>query len=422
MHLTQKNQLKGLSCREYQALKQLCHLSKNMYNVGMYSVRQHFFATGEYLDYNKNYHQCKNNENYKLLHSGISQQTLKVVDRSFKSFFELVELVKAGEYDASKVRIPKYLDKEGYFMLIIPQAKIEPDLSFYIPMTPAFKKQYGRIKLQMPERLRYRNIKEIRILPKYSARFFEIEYVYELEVESQNVNFDRALAIDPGLDNLVTCIDTNGSSFIVDGKYLKSINRWYNKQKARLQSILDKQKLGHFSNRQARITQKRSNRIRDYLNKTARRIINYCIAQGIGTIIFGCNPEQKQEINLGRRNNQNFVQIPHALLRQKVKGLCERYGLKYQEQEESYTSQASFIDADAIPVYGQVKNPSFSGKRIKRGLYKTKKGLLVNSDVNGAANILRKSSHRLDSQRVGRGLLNNPLRVNLVRIPAFKLC
>jgi IS605 OrfB family transposase len=305
-------------------------------------------------------------------------------------------------------------------MLIIPQAKIESDLSFYIPMTPAFKKQYGRIKLRLPDRLRGKNIKEIRILPKYNARFFEIEYVYEVEVEPQNVAPDRALAIDPGLDNLVTCIDTNGSSFIVDGKYLKSINRWYNKEKATRQSILDRQKLGHFSNRQARITQKRSNRIRDYFNKTARMIINYCIAQGIGTVIFGYNPDQKQEINLGRRNNQNFVQIPHSQLRQKIKGLCERYGLKYQEQEESYTSQASFIDADAIPVYGQVKNPSFSGKRIKRGLYKTKQGILVNSDVNGAANILRKSSHRLDFQRVGRGLLNNPLRVNLVRIPALK--
>ncbi len=153
---------------------------------------------------------------------------------------------------------------------------------------------------------------------------------------------------------------------------------------------------------------------------TPVKYLEYCIAQKIGTVIFGCNPEHKQEINLGMRNNQNFVQIPHAQLRQKIKGLCERYGLKYQEQEESYTSRASFIDADPIPVYGQVQNPSFSGKRVKRSLYQTKEGWSINADANGAANILRKSNHRLDFQRVASGLLNNPLRVNLIRIPALK--
>ncbi|MEN9518962.1 MAG: hypothetical protein RLZZ381_1550, partial [Cyanobacteriota bacterium] len=223
------------------------------------------------------------------------------------------------------------------------------------------------------------------------------------------------ISIDLGVDNLCGCIDSIGHQFLIDGKRLKSINQWYNKRNAQLQSKKDKQNIKRFTHQQARLYQWRSNRVRDYLNKSARLIINHCIEHQIGKLIVGYNPGIKQEINIGKANNQNFVQIPFWQLRRKLEALCSRYGIEYIEQEESYTSKASFYDQDAIPVYN-ADNPSkhkFSGKRVKRGLYRTRDKHLVSSDINGSANILAKSMHGLDFQRVSSGFLANPLRITI---------
>ena len=164
----------------------------------------------------------------------------------------------------------------------------------------------------------------------------------------------------------------------------------------------------------ARLTMTRNNRVHDYMMKAARYLINYCLAHRIGTVIVGYNPDWKHDIHLGKRNNQNFVQIPHGQWRTPWENLCERYGMRYVEQEESYTSQASFRGSDTMPIWnGSHQNVAFSGKRVKRGLYCTADGPPLNADTNGAANILRKSNHRLDCERVARGLLANPLRVKL---------
>ena len=189
------------------------------------------------------------------------------------------------------------------------------------------------------------------------------------------------MAIDLGLDNLATCVDTNGASFIVDGRKLKSINQWFNKENARLQSIKDKQKIERLTERQVRLYINRSNRVRDYLNKAARLIVKHCISNKVSCLIVGFNPGIKQEINIGSRNNQNFVQIPFHTLRNKIKSLCERYGLIYKEQEESYTSKSSYLDGDYLPIYNADKQTTyqFSGKRIKRGLYRSKQGHLINA-------------------------------------------
>lgn len=414
MYATQKNQIRGLSKREYNALRLLCRLSKNLYNVGLYNVRQYYFQERKYLRYESNYHHCKEDVNYRLLNTDIAQQTLKVVDRSFRSFFGLIKKVRNNEYRFQDVQMPRYLPKDGYFPLIIPRIRMK-DGYLYVPMSHEIRRKHGDIKIPFPERLADRTIKEVRIHPKFNARFFEIEYVYVQDEEPQNVSQDTALAVDFGVDNLAACIDTNGASFLIDGKPLKSINRWYNKRNAGLQRIKDLQGTKGITERQARLTIKRNNQVNDYMNKAARYIVNHCIEHQIGKIVVGINPGWKQDINIGRRNNQNFVQIPHWLLRRKIEGLCQRYGIKYVEQEESYTSKASFLDQDEIPTYN-ADNPqqySFSGKRVKRGLYRTAGGYLVNADINGSANILRKSNHRLDFERVARGLLANPLRVKL---------
>lgn len=413
MYLTQKNQIRGLSKPEFTALRELCRLSKNLYNVGLYSVRQFYFSEQKYLRYESNYHHCKLNENYQLLNTDIAQQTLKVVDRSFRSFFNLIKAAKNGLYRFEQIRLPKYLPKDGYFPLILPRIKVKNGC-FEVPMSIAFKKQFGSIRIPFPERLKDKKLKEVRILPKYSARFFEVEYIVEQEAEPQPVDRNKALAIDLGLNNLATCVTNTGASFIVDGKRLKSINQWFNKVNASLQSIKDLQGIKGTTERQARLTRSRNNQVRDYLNKAARYIIDFCIANQIGTVIIGFNPGMKQDINIGKRNNQNFVQIPHALLRLKLQSMCERYGLQFKEQEESYTSKASALDGDEIPVYS-ADNPTeckFSGKRVKRGLYRTAQSWLVNADCNGACNIGIKSKHD-GFNLVSRGVLATPLRVQI---------
>lgn len=413
MYLTQKNQIRGLSKPEFTALRELCRLSKNLYNVGLYSVRQFYFSEQKYMRYESNYHHCKSNENYQLLNTDIAQQTLKVVDRSFRSFFSLIKAAKNGLYRFEQIRLPKYLPKGGYFPLIMPRVKVK-DGVFEVPMSNTFKKQFGSIRIPFPERLQGKKLKEVRILPKYNARFFEVEYIVEQEAEPQIVDPQKALAIDLGLNNLATCVSTTGASFILDGKRLKSINQWFNKVNASLQSIKDLQGIKGTTERQARLTRRRNNQVRDYLNKAARYIIDFCISNQIGTVIIGFNPGMKQEINIGKRNNQNFVQIPHSLLRLKLQSLCERYGLQFKEQEESYTSKASALDGDNLPVYN-ADNPAeykFSGKRVHRGLYRTAQGWLINADCNGACNIGIKSKHD-GFNLVSRGVLATPLRVKI---------
>ncbi|NET43186.1 transposase [Okeania sp. SIO2B3] len=274
MYLTQKNKIRNLSSQEFKALRQLCRLSKNMYNVGLYSVRQFYFAEGGYLRYESNYHNCKNNENYQLLQTDIAQQTLKVVDRSFKSFFGLIQKAKEGLYRFEKIRIPRHLNQEGYFPLIIPRIIIK-NWYFNIPMSRKFKAEYGAVKIPFPQRLVNKNLKEVRIIPRFNASFFEVEFITE-EIPKSAVKSNNALAIDLGLDNLTTCISNTGSSFILDGRKLKSINQWYNKENARLQSIKDKQSIKNLTQKQISITINRNNKVRDYLNKAARYLINWC--------------------------------------------------------------------------------------------------------------------------------------------------
>ncbi|PSF37614.1 transposase [Aphanothece hegewaldii CCALA 016] len=413
MYATQKNQLRRLSQQEFNALATLCRLSKNLFNVALYECRQYFFTERKRLTYESNYHLCKSNENYRLLNTDIAQQTMKVVDRSMRSFLGLLKAISVGRCE-QKPQLPKYLPKEGYFPLIIPRIKLK-DGMFKIPMSYEFKKEYGEVKIQLPERLHNKNIKEVRIHPKYKGTWFEIEYIYEDEKIETSVDSSKAMAIDLGVDNIAACFDTDGHQFLIDGKKIKSINQWYNKRNAILQSAKDKQGIKSFTNKQARLYQWRNDCVRDYLNKTARTIINHCLKYQIGKLIVGYNPGIKQEINIGRTNNQNFVQIPFWQLKQKLSALCSRYSIEYLEQEESYSSLASFYDRDKIPVYNadNPSKPKFSGKRIKRGLYRTKEKHLVSADINGSANILVKSKHRLDFERVSSGFLANPLRIKI---------
>lgn len=411
MYLTVKNQIAGISVREYQTLRLLCRLSKNLYNESLYSVRQSYFAEKKYLTYNQNYHVCKDSENYKSLGTDIAQQTMKVVDRAFKSFFACLKSDKV-----KKVRLPHYLDKEGFFSLILPAAHVTFNGGFFIlPMARAFKKEHCELKFQIPPHIDSKSIKEIRIHPKHKAKFFELEFVYDKEPTKTDLDARKFLGIDLGLDNLATCVTSDGSAFIVDGKNLKSYNRLFNKENARLQSEKDKHGIKGFTRRQYLNLRKRNRRVNHALSVAARRIVNYCVENRIGNIVVGYNPDWKREINIGKQNNQNFVQIPHGKLREKLKYLCELYGINYVEQEESYTSKASFFDDDDLPTYDANNSQpyKFSGRRITRGQYRSATGIVLNADMNGALNILRKCSLISLTALQDRGCVSRPRRIRI---------
>lgn len=415
MYLTVKQQVKHLSKEDYLILKELSHTAKNLANQAIYNVRQYYFTEGEYLNYQKNYALLKDSENYKILNSNMAQQILKEVDGSFKSFFGLLKLAKKGKYAFKDCKLPHYLPKNGYTTLVIGFVRLKGN-KLIIPFSNMYKKSHSPIKITIPPILVDKHIKEIRIIPKANARFFEIQYIYEAECIQRNLNKNNALAIDLGINNLATCVTNIGKSFIIDGRRLKSINQWFNKENARLQSIKDKQHFGkRTTNRQKAIACDRNNKVNDYMSKAARIIINYCITNDIGTLVVGYNETFQRGSNLGKQTNQNFVSIPYGKLREKLEYLCELNGMVFVKQEESYTSKASFWDKDNIPVYN-ADNPqayAFSGNRIHRGLYKTKNGITFNADVNGALNILRKSSVVDLTVLYGSGKVDTPVRIRV---------
>ncbi|MFM9414147.1 RNA-guided endonuclease InsQ/TnpB family protein [Peptococcus simiae] len=413
MYRTLSCYIRSLNKDEYESLRELCRYSNNLYNVALYNIRQHYFKEQKYLNYESNYHLCKENENYKMIQAGVAQQTLKAADRSFKSFFGLLKKASKGEYRHKDIRIPKYREKGGSFSLILQKNAINIRKGkIKVPMSRAFSKTHKPIYLTLPPILEGKVIEEIRIIPIYKGRYFKIQYCYKEEPLLLKQDSGKALAIDLGVNNLATCLTSDGTTFIMDGRKLKSINRHWNKRKARLQSIAAKQGLKTTKVIQD-ITIKRNNRCKDYIRKTARYIINYAIDHKIGTIVCGYNPEMKKFLKLGKKNNQTFTQISFSDLRNSLKFLCEYYGITYMEQEESYTSKASFLDQDPMPAYPTKENASFSGKRIHRGLYQTSTGQQLNADVNAAANILRKSNVVSLEALYSSGVLGTPARIRV---------
>jgi len=416
MVLTQKNRLK-LSSKKLEIVKQLAYYSARLYNVGLYSVRQYYFNNNAYLPYAKNYHECKANENYKLLLSDTSQQILRIVDRNFKSFFGLLKLKSQGKY-TEKIRLPHY-KRQNELMNITIQGRSARIRRGYviIGLSKAFREKhqppFKELKFKLPKNITVDKLQEVRILPVYNGLEFDIEFVYKKEFEPVSVDKNNYLSIDMGLDNFATCFDSNdGSSFIIDGRYIKSINHHYNKQKAYYQSILDRQNI-KVSKRLLTLSRKRYNKINNYFNLAVKHITDYAISKNIGSIVIGDFSDVKQNIHIGKKNNQNFVSIPYGIFKRKLQSKCEQLGIEYHLQEESYTSKCSFLDNEPIK-----KHDVYKGKRVKRGLFRTSNGYLINADTNGAANILVKfliSNGQLQHPVVTNryGCVNHPPRLKL---------
>ena len=335
-------------------------MSKNLYNATLYAIRQHYFDTNKYLSYANIDRIFKetNNTDYRSLPSHTSQQTMRSVDSNFRSFFKLLKMKQNGKYN-KKVNITRYLDKEGYYTVT------------YTAQQLGKKLQSGTIKLPLSDiefHTNKTNIKQVRFVPKGSYIVMEVIYdVKEVDLRSDNGNYS---GIDLGLDNLATVTSNVSNSYIINGKPVKSINQYYNKKKAQLQSQLNGKRT---SKRIQRLTIKRNNKIKDYFHKATSYIVNQLVSDSINTVIIGQNKDWKQDINIGKQNNQSFTSIPHSMFINMLKYKCRLKGINVVCVEESYTSKASFLDNDPLPTLKDGNKYSFSGSRINRGLYRDSK-------------------------------------------------
>ena len=316
-----------------------------------------------------------------------------LVDRNFKSFFALLKLKAQGKYNRP-IKIPKYLNKKAGRQVV-----------HYTKGALSFKAQ-GFIKLsktniKIKTKLTKENVQFVRLVPRNNYIAIEIGYhVKELELKSNN----NVLAIDIGVNNIASCVTTDGDKLLVNGKPLKYINHNYNKAAAKARGKLKTTHNQNSSKYISQIINKRNNRINDYLHKITTYIVNHAVSKDIGTIVVGYNKEWKQDTNLGKVNNQNFVNIPFYRLINLLEYKCRLKGIRFQTITEEYTSKCSFVDNEEIK-----KHQSYSGRRISREWFKTKKGLIINADINGAYNILKKYMQK-------NATWNEPLSQTLVRV------
>ncbi len=387
-------------------------------NCGIYYCRQMWFKANYFVKKYELDEKLKNHPHFKAMRSACAQQTLHSVVESFASFRRLNKLYKEGQLHF-KPKLPNYRKKGGLAVVSYPARWVKLiDGQLKFSLGNQVKAWFGidHFLLPMPSNQDFKSIKEYRIVPRNNC--FYIEYVYKQpDVKKVEAN-GNVLGIDPGLNNWLTCVSNVGKSFIIDGRKVKSQNQWYNKQVAKLKSGKPQD---YWDNRLAQLTEKRNRQMGDNINKAARFMINWCLSNQISKIVFGWNKFNKDQINIGKKNNQEFVQIPTARLKTRINQLCEQYGIQFTETEESYTSASCFLDDDFLPKFCEKpegwKAKSFghasrTGKRVKRGLYRSSRGKLINADCNGGANILRKVATQLnlDLTEVDRAVLSPPAR------------
>jgi putative transposase len=384
-----KTKVRDISKEQLKRLKELSNNSKNLYNQALYIVRKEFENSGDYLNYNKmdkvmkKTFNLENEINYKKLKAGVSQQILRKLDKNFSSFFRSISDWKNNKSKYLGMPKPPKFIKSDFYNLIYDSQR------FQIKDGKAILEKNLFIKI--PSQLLDKKIKQIEIIPKYG--YFEAVFVFEEDKKYLQISENKNIVgIDLGLNNLATVV-SNGKlkPFIINGRPLKSINQFYNKNVAKLKSNLEKRQGKKWSNKLQKVTDNRNNKIKDYLHKSSTKIVEKSVECDISTVIIGNVAKSTNKINLGKRNNQNFVNLSLGQFVEKLKYKLEAHNIKVKVVDESYTSKASFIDSDVVPKkYFADKKFSFSGKRVKRGLYKSKDGIKINADVNGAFNIIKK--------------------------------
>ena len=373
---------------EYDEFDRLCFLSKNLYNTALYRIRQHYFKTGENLKRFQLINQLTSEQqvDYVALPRKVSQQVIIQVAQNMSSFFELLKAKNKGEY-SKKVSLPTYKEKDGRNLLVFTNQAISKPLL----------RDHNIIKfggtIETTIHTKQNTIQQVRVVP-HGNDYMVVEVLYNKPEPLLKPDNQRYMSIDLGINNLCTlgtnCKEIN--NIIINGKPVKSINQYYNKKYAKYKSIQSKCK-DAYTNKLRTLRIIRENKLNDYLHKTSRYIVNHLVSNNINTLIIGYNKEWKQETTIGKVNNQKFVQIPYLKLIQHLDYKCKLEGINVIIQEESYTSKSSFIDNDFIPIFSHStkSNYRFSGKRITRGLYKSSDGRLINADLNGSLNILKKA-------------------------------
>ena len=389
---------------KYKQLMELCKISNNLYNQANYIIKRELKNNNNYLNYYTIEKLMKNQpegfNNYKKLKAQCSQQTLKLLDNNWKSYFKSV---KAWKVDSKKYKgipkAPNYKTKGSEFLLV------------YSNQSSQIKDNYlilaKDIRIKIPQEIDLSNFKQVRVLPRGNR--YKIEIIYEVETENKELDYTKYAGIDLGLNNILTLASEDGC-LIFDGKYLKSINQHYNKYVSQLKSIRDKQESKTINNR--KIKEKcyvRDNKINDAMHKISRMVINFCIKNKIGNICIGENKNWKDSISIGKKNNQNFVNIPFSKLINFIKYKAELVGIKVICIEESYTSKC---DALALEEIG--KQDTYLGKRVERGLFQSSTKKLIKADINGAINIIRKVIGNLyDNIIVNSRVWFNPIKIRI---------
>lgn len=362
---------------KFKIIDEMCFNSKNLYNEANYVIRQKFIESGEYITYKDMNCEFKTHENYKLTFSQPANCTLRLLDKNWKSYFASIKDWKEhpNKY-LGMPKLPKYLPKDGRFPWMIPNNQLVYD---YEKSTIYIRNRHMN-DYDWHCRCLGRPI-QVRFIPH--GNHYTMEIVYEIEIEDIDKDrmSERIAAIDIGVDNLVTM--TNNimeSPIIINGKPLKSINQQYNKQKAKIQSDLMKRNGQHWSNKLETLSYKRNQRIKNYMHNTSALIIKWCIEHNIDTLVVGKNDTWKQE----KKHMQNFTSIPYEMLLGQLQYKCENAGIKYIEVNEAYTSGTSYLDNETPTKENYNKE-----RRVQRGLFQAK-NMLINADVNGSLQIMRK--------------------------------
>lgn len=395
--------------------------SNSLYNCGIYWARQIFLKTGRIISKFDPVYAVGNNVHANAMPSVPAQQTLLSVSEAFKSFRELRNLFFKGELD-QRPQVPNYRTSGSLFKVQYPNTGagrptlVDGKIRFPLGLTIGRWFKVKEFFLPLPANLDFSKVREFTILPKNGE--FYLECSYRIEPSPARLDADNALSIDLGTSsNLMAAVDTLGNSFLVDSRQAKSMNQLYNKRVAKHKTGKPKAYWDVFLDR---LTRKRNHQMRDMANKAARIVIKHCLAHGIGTIVVGWNQGIKDGANMGDKSNQQFVQMPIARLKGRIEQLCKVYGIRYVETEEANTSAASYLDGDSLPQHGE--KPAgwkASGRRIKRGLYRSLDGSLINADLQAAANILRKVAGNLNLNlgRLGRRCLTTAGRIRIWKKP-----
>lgn len=371
--------------------------SKNLYNRSLYLLKKELEENHKMIPYNQMYHLLKNEDCFKELPTDISNLVLMQVNRTFMNYFKAI---KSWKKNPSKFlgcpKLPKFKHKESGRNIV----SFNRNVCRLKNQEILFNKHINlKIKTQVD------NIVEVQVVPQNNC--YKIQICYNKQ-ENELIENNNYMGIDIGLNNLATCVTTNYKSIIINGKPLKSINHFYNKKLSKEQSQLQKNHKKYKSNKTTILTNKRNNKVKNYLHKSSKKVVEFALENNISTIVIGHNKDWKQDINLGSKTNQNFVQIPFNTLINQIEYKAKLKGITILTREESYTSKCSALDLEEVK-----KHEFYLGKRIKRGLFKSFNGTIMNSDSNGAINILRKQFGEIFISDQIQGFVANPIKINL---------